>query len=191
VDLVEQHRRSLDQWRQTVESVRPEDWDGPTPCTEWTVRDLVNHVVGEDRWTGPLMEGRTIADVGDALDGDLLGSDPKASAQAAADEAESVVAEKLPDEPVVHLSYGDEQGAEYVRQLIADHLIHSWDLAAAVGADRELDPGLVDAVSAWFAEREDLYRSAGMVADRPDAAVDSPQDRLLVAGGRDPRWSAT
>jgi len=190
VDLIEQHRRSLDQWRRTIESVGPQDWDSPTPCSEWTVRDLVNHVVGEDRWTAPLMTGRSIADMGDALDGDLLGSDPKASARAAADEAESVVAEKLPEKPVVHLSYGDEQGAEYVRQLIADHLIHSWDLAAAVGADRNLDPGLVADVTRWFADREDMYRSAGMLADRPDVAADSPQDRLLVAGGRDPRWSA-
>ena len=190
MDLIEQHRRSLDQWRRTIESVGPQDWDSPTPCSEWTVRDLVNHVVGEDRWTAPLMTGRSIADMGDALDGDLLGSDPKASARAAADEAESVVAEKLPEKPVVHLSYGDEQGAEYVRQLIADHLIHSWDLAAAVGADRNLDPGLVADVTRWFADREDMYRSAGMLADRPDVAADSPQDRLLVAGGRDPRWSA-
>ena len=114
MDLIEQHRRSLDLWRQTVESVGPDAWDGPTPCSEWNVRDLVNHVVGEDRWTGPLMEGRTIADVGDALDGDLLGSDPKASALRAADEAESVVAERLPADPVVHLSYGDEKAAEYV-----------------------------------------------------------------------------
>ena len=40
------------------------------------MRDLVNHVVGEDRWTVPLVEGRTIADVGSSLDGDLLGDDP-------------------------------------------------------------------------------------------------------------------
>jgi len=190
MDLIEQHRRSLDLWRQTVESVGPDAWDGPTPCSEWNVRDLVNHVVGEDRWTGPLMEGRTIADVGDALDGDLLGFDPKASALQAADEAESVVAERLPADPVVHLSYGDEKAAEYVAQLVADHLIHSWDLAAAVGWDRELDPGLVDEVARWWADREHLYRSGGMVADRPDVPADSPQDRLLVAGGRDPSWSA-
>ena len=190
MDLIEQHRRSLDLWRRTVESVGPQDWDSPTPCSEWNVRDLVNHVVGEDRWTGPLMEGRMIADVGDALDGDLLGSDPKASAVRAADEAETAVTDRLPTDPVVHLSYGDEKAAEYVAQLVADHLIHSWDLAAAVGADRELDPSLVDEVARWFADREDMYRSGGVVAQRPDVAADTPQDRLLVAGGRDPRWSA-
>ena len=177
-------------WRRTVESVGPEDWDAPTPCSEWNVRDLVNHVVGEDRWTGPLMESRAIADVGDALDGDLLGDDPKASARTAADEAEAAVAKHLPADPVVHLSYGDEKATEYVAQLVADHLIHSWDLAAAVDADRELDPTLVDEVGRWFADREEMYRSGGVVAERPDVPADTPQDRLLVAGGRDPHWSA-
>ena len=54
----------------------------------------------------------------------------------------------------VHLSYGEEQMAEYVHQLAADHLVHAWDLAVATGGDTRLDPHLVAEVAAWFAERE-------------------------------------
>jgi hypothetical protein len=78
-----------------------------------------------------------------------------------------------------------------VHQLFADHLIHGWDLAAAVGADRRLDPELVDLCAAWFADREDTYRSAGAVGARVEVPVGaSAQDRLLAAFGRDPAWAA-
>ena len=61
--------------------------------------------------------------------------------------------ERLPAGEKVHLSYGDEDPEEYVRQLSADHLIHAWDLAAATGQDRTLDADLVDEVATWFVGR--------------------------------------
>jgi uncharacterized protein (TIGR03086 family) len=171
-----------------VQAVGPDQWTAATPCADWDVRELVNHVVGEDLWTEPLMRGSTIADVGDRLDGDLLGDDPKASARDPAAQATGVVAETLPTQGKVHLSYGDEDMGEYVAQLAADHLIHGWDLAAATGGDTALDPDLVADVTAWFAEREDIYRSAGAVGARA-AAADDPQSQLLAAFGRDPGWA--
>ena len=63
-DLGGSYRRSVQWWSQQVAAVADDQWGLPTPCSEWTVRDLVNHVAGEDLWTSPLMRGRTIADVG-------------------------------------------------------------------------------------------------------------------------------
>jgi uncharacterized protein (TIGR03083 family) len=60
------------------------DWDRPTPCSGWSVRDLVGHVVAEDRWAPELLAGRTVAEVDDRLDGDLLGDDPRRAWGAAA-----------------------------------------------------------------------------------------------------------
>ena len=95
MDLATLHARTVAEFVARVEAVPEDAWDSATPCTEWDVRALVNHVVGEDRWTPPLLEGATIAEVGDRFDGDLLGADPVAAARAAAAEAVASVAERL------------------------------------------------------------------------------------------------
>ena len=188
--LEDTYRRSVEFWKNTVSNVS-DDWSRPTPCTDWDVRALVNHVVGEDRWTKPLVEGKTIAEVGDAFDGDLLGEDPKVSAMAAADEALTAVAERLPAGGTVHLSYGEEDIAEYISQLVGDHLIHGWDLAVATGQNRNLDSELVGEVAAWFRNREDIMRSSGAIAAWPESASGgTPQADLLIAFGRNPDWAA-
>ena len=187
MDVIDLHRRTVEVFLERVEAIGDDQWADPTPCADWDVRALVNHVVGEDRWTAPLLGGSTIAEVGDRFDGDLLGADPAASANDAAAEAVAAVGYHLPTGGKVHLSYGDEDMAEYVRQLAADHLIHAWDVAAATGGDTSLDPDVVDDVATWFAEREQLYRGAGIIGARVETASDDPTDRLLAAFGRDPR----
>jgi hypothetical protein len=79
----------------------------------------------------------------------------------------AAVADQLPRGGSVNLSYGDDDIAEYIRQLTADHLIHGWDLAAATGQDRSLDPEVVAEVAAWYRDQETSYRSSGSVAARP------------------------
>lgn len=183
------YRRSVEFWKDTVSNVS-DNWSDPTPCTDWNVRTLVNHVVGEDRWTKPLVDGKTIAEVGDSFDGDLLGEDPKGTAMAAADEALTAVADRLPAGGKVNLSYGEEDIAEYISQLVADHLIHGWDLAAATGQTRDLDSDLVGEVAEWFGNREEIYRSSGAIGARPESASGgTPQADLLVAFGRSPDWA--
>ena len=188
IDVIELYRRASEGFLARVRQIQPADWNRQTPCDDWDVRALVHHVVEEERWVPPLLVGATIDEVGDTLSGDLLGQDPGGSAGRAAAEAEAAVERDRPPGGKVHLSYGDEDPDEYIRQVVADHLVHGWDLAVAIGADRELDPQLVNDVAAWFAEREDLYRDAGMIAPRPVDVSADPQDRLLAAFGRDPRW---
>lgn len=187
VDLNTLYHRTVESWAERVNAVTADQWAWPTPCRDWTVRDLTNHVVGEDLWTTPLVQGTTIEEVGDRFDGDLLGEDPVRSALAAAAEATRSVAEAVPRSDPVHLSYGEESLAEYVHQLAADHLVHGWDLAVATGSDPRLDPGLVAEVAAWFADREDLYRQAGVIGSRIGAVGEAQAD-LLAAFGRDPAW---
>ncbi|MGH3385005.1 MAG: TIGR03086 family metal-binding protein [Nocardioidaceae bacterium] len=175
-------------WNARLAEVRDDQWDAVTPCSEWTVRDLVNHVAGEDRWMVPLLRGRTIDDVGDTLDGDLLGTEPAAAARTAAEDAVAEVLARVPEGGKVHLSYGDETVEEYVMQVAADHLIHGWDLAAATGGDTSLDATLVAEVSRWFVDREELYRSGGAIGPRRSAA-DDPGVALLAAFGRDAGWT--
>lgn len=190
MELVDAYRRSLAEFTGRVRQVQAEQWGAPTPCAEWDVRALVNHVVQEDRWTVPMFGGVTIAEVGDRFEGDLLGADPAGSAEDAAAQAAAAVAEPGALDRIVHLSFGDTAGEEYTRQLLADHLVHAWDLAVAIGADPRLDGEAVSLCSAWFADREEMYRLAGVIGPRVDvASTAAEQDWLLGAFGRDPDWA--
>ena len=53
MDLETLYRRTVEGWTARVEAVGPDQWAAPTPCEDWDVRTLVNHVVGEDAWTEP------------------------------------------------------------------------------------------------------------------------------------------
>ena len=181
------YHRTVERWADCVCAVRDDQWDAPTPCRGWDVRALVNHLTGEDLWTVPLLEGSTIEEVGDRFDGDVLGDDPAGTSVEAAKAATTAVAERLPKGGTVQLSFGETGVAEYLWQLATDHLVHSWDLSAAIGGDRHLDPAVVAGVAGWFAEREELYRSSGAIGPRA-ISHDGPQGDLLAAFGRDSQW---
>ncbi len=183
MELADLHRRTVESWRARLDAVDESQWTLPTPCADWDVRALVNHVIGEELWTMPLVDGATIEEVGDRFDGDLLGDDPVAVGRAAATEAVAAVDRRLPEGGIVHLSFGDVPIDEYVQQLSADHLVHSWDLAVATHQELSLDRELVHEVSEWFAEREELYREAGAVGPAVPGGGD-PQAALLGAFGR-------
>lgn len=185
MNVAELHRRACERFGDHVRAVHPDQWVTPTPCADWNVRELVNHVTGEDLWTAPLMAGATIAEVGNKFDGDVVGDEPAAAYLRAADEAVAAVSAKGALERTVHLSFGDCPGSEYAMQLFADHLVHGWDLAHAIGADERLDPELVQACAEWFAANEEGYRSSGAIGPRPQIPADAdPQTALLAAFGR-------
>jgi uncharacterized protein (TIGR03086 family) len=190
MELIEQYRRSVAGFTERLSQIRPDQWSAPTPCTDWDVRGLVNHIINEERWMPPLFGGATIEEVGDRFDGDLLGDDPVGNAASAAQEADAAVAAPGALERTVHLSFGEVPATDYLRQLLADHLLHSWDLAAAIGADRTLDAEVVRECARWYADQEEAYRGSGAVGPRVDVpASATEQDRLIGAFGRDPAWS--
>jgi uncharacterized protein (TIGR03086 family) len=187
VDIVDLYRRSVADFTTRVRAVGPDQWGAPTPCAGWDVRTLVNHIVYEQLWSVPLFGGATIAEVGDRFEGDLLGEDPVAQAEAAAARADAAVAGPGVLDRSVNLSSGATPAGEYLHQLFADHLVHGWDLAVAIGADRTLDPEAVRACLDWFTDREDTYRAGGVIGPAVPVPPDAgPQERLLAAFGRDP-----
>src|SRR4051812_12240655 len=97
MELTSLHRRTVENWQRILDDVTADQWDDPTPCTEWNVRALVNHVVGEELWVRPLLEGSTIEQVGDRFDGDLLGDDPVARGREASAEAVGAADKHVPE----------------------------------------------------------------------------------------------
>ena len=177
--------RSVDEFDARVQVVRDVDLEKPTPCTEWDVRTLINHLVYEDRWAVPLLAGKTIAEVGDAFEGDLVGDDPHLAWKQASEEARAAAQEPGATERTVHLSFGDFSGGDYLDQLTADHLIHGWDLAQATDGETTLDPELMDHVSAWAVPIEDSLKASGAYGDKIEPPADAdPQTKLLAVFGR-------
>ena len=181
MDIPAMFRCAVAEFDARVRQVGDQQWQAATPDGDWTVRSLVNHIVSEDLWAPPLLAGSTVAEVGDQFDGDVLGLDPGSAWAAASAGAMRAVAQDGAMDRIVHLSFGDSPGREYTMQLFADHLIHAWDLARAIGADERLDTGLVASCASWFEAAEDAYRSAGAIAARPPVPGDADAQTVLLA----------
>lgn len=170
-----------------VHAIDDADWALPTPCAEWTVRELVNHVAVEDLWARELFAGATIESVGAALAGDQLGSDPARRWDDAFKGAIAAASEPGAMTRIVHLSFGDLPGSEYAAQLFADHLVHAWDLATALGRDSGIPAELAAACREWFAGNEDAYRAAGAIGARQESVAGTDDlSALIAAFGRMP-----
>src|SRR5260370_19201510 len=118
--IAELHKRACSQVTTRVERIAAGQWDLPTPCTEWNVRDLVRHLVSGTSWVAPLVEGCNIAEVGDRFDGDLLGDDPSGAWRRAAGAAGDACAEDGAMQRPLHLSSRDVPAAHYVAERIPD-----------------------------------------------------------------------
>jgi uncharacterized protein (TIGR03086 family) len=181
MDIPAMFGRAVAEFDARVRQIGDHQWQAATPDEDWTVRDLVNHLVGEDLWAPPLLAGSTIAEVGDRFEGDVLGAEPKAAWTAASAAAVRAAGEDGAMDRIVHLSFGDFPGSQYTLQLFADHLIHAWDLARAIGADEHLDEELVGSCTTWFEAMEEAYRSAGAIAERPSVPGHADAQTLLLA----------
>jgi len=178
-------RRALAGFTDRVHAVGPDQWERPTPCADWDVRALVNHVLVEQLWVPPLVEGATVAEIGNRFDGDQLGTDPVASWDAAAVASEAAFCAPGALERSVNLSSGDRPAGGYCAEMTADLVIHAWDLARGIGGDERLDPELVEVVWEGMQPYADQLAGSGMFAERvpvPDGA--DLQTKLLALTGR-------
>ena len=150
------------------------------------MHQLANHVIGELRWIPPLMRGRSIAEVGDELSGDLLGDDAAAAWRSAQAEAMASLNEPGAMERTVQLSFGPTSAEAYIEQVTADLVIHTWDLARGIHGDERLDDSLVAAASRILEPQIEAWRSGGALGPAVDAGHSADaQTRFLAATGRD------
>jgi uncharacterized protein (TIGR03086 family) len=160
-----------------VAGVRAGQWHASTPCTEWDVRQLVDHMHG-----GPAY-----------LLSALGAGPPVESDEESYRAAVSSCLEALREPGALEHCCMSPAGFEWtVAEAAAgtamDQLVHTWDLAVATGQDRSLDAEVVDAVVATFLpDMPEVGRAAGIVGPAVAVPADaSAQDRLLGAMGRHP-----
>jgi uncharacterized protein (TIGR03086 family) len=184
-DIAELHAAALDATGAIVAGIPADRWHAATPCDGWDVRALVNHVVSGNLWAAELAAGRTIEDVGDRLDGDVLGPDPAGSYPASATAAaEAFRAPGALDAPCA-VSYGPVPGAVYAGHRFIDVFIHGWDLAAATGQDTTLDADLMQACREIIEPQLEAFRGAGAFAGPlPVPPGATGQTRFLAMLGR-------
>jgi uncharacterized protein (TIGR03086 family) len=177
------------QFRQRLDLVKADQWSLPTPCTAWDVRGLVNHVVTANITGERLLHGAGRAEVV-ALNGtDLVGDDP-VSAFARSTDAQSAAfrAPGALDQVVPHPAF-DMPADQLLEFRIGDVLLHTWDLARAIGADETLDPEVVDAVWKSLSPLAEALPASGAFGAGSSGGLTEQaprQLRLLDLSGRRP-----
>ncbi|GAA1063845.1 MULTISPECIES: TIGR03086 family metal-binding protein [Streptomyces violaceusniger group] len=184
------------EFERKLRAVRSEQWSWPTPCAEWNVRQLVNHMTrGNLNYVG-LLHGGAADDFLRLRDADALGTDPVGAYARSVRECAQAFGETGALQRILDYPLGPVTGRQALAVRITDSTVHTWDLARAVNVDDTLDEGLV----AWIDEHlEEIY--AGL-AETPTAAETthrffaapegvlahdaSPQTRLLHRMGRTP-----
>ncbi|AUY50565.1 TIGR03086 family metal-binding protein [Streptomyces sp. CB01881] len=202
--LLELHTRSLELAGKVVATVQPEQLVLATPCAGWTLRRLLEHVVGQHRGFAAAARG---AGPDPALWRDVpVDGDPAGAFRLSAGELTAAFAEAHAAPRAGHGLWLPEirDGAAFpLRQAVGFHLldtlVHAWDVAAALGTPKEV-AGAVDA-DEWLASA--LLSAAVLVPAAPEdrvpgAAFRKPRqwprgagsfDRVLALLGRDPGWA--
>jgi uncharacterized protein (TIGR03086 family) len=177
---------------QAVSLVQVDDLDASTPCEGWCVRDLLRHMVGNNRGFAAALEGRSAEQgVWDGLD---LGVDPRPHWDESARRVVSAFAARTSlsgDVPVA--GFGVVPVAQAVRMHSIDYLVHAWDVGAALGRKPVLDEDACRDVLAiaesWPAGHPEIWGPAapfGHPLTVPDSAPAA--DRMLGLLGRSPTW---
>jgi uncharacterized protein (TIGR03086 family) len=161
------------------------DWTAATPDKEWSVADLVRHVVQEQQWIPPLLAGLSIEQAKRQVE--PLGDDLAAEWRTHSERA-TTAWQNAPADASVQLSYDTVTVLDYLREQVSDVTIHSWDLARATSAAEDLDDALVQAVWSVFEPQQATLEASGLFDSPVPMPADAPlQSRLLALTGRDDR----
>jgi len=176
-----------DEFARRLQLVGPGDWRRPTPCSEWDVRALVNHVVGANVRYRSLLHGASTEQVEATRSVDHLGADALASFVATADDVVACFQQDGALERITHHVTGDRTGRELLSMRILDVAVHGWDLARAIGADENLDDDIVAYLLAYTSDLDLGPQQRAFAPADAEASVDAPpRDQLLHRLGRRP-----
>jgi uncharacterized protein (TIGR03086 family) len=170
--------------------VRPEQLDEATPCGQWRVRDLIDHIAGAARFFGDLTEwGAPPEDQDQPVysDGDFSAAFREQAGRLVAGLSGPGAMERT-----MALPTGPAPGAQVIEVVAGEMYVHGWDLSRAIGDTGPADQGVAEALLAsnWPALCEQVRQDAPLVFAPAVAvaATATPADRLVAFLGRDPAW---
>jgi uncharacterized protein (TIGR03086 family) len=162
-----------------VRGVKPDQFDDPTPCGDWTVRHLLDHLL---EW------GPALAAAGRKASTPVPGED----IEAVYDDLVTAWSEPSAWEGTTRVGGPQELPAAMIGGMVlAEVVVHGWDLARATGQDVDWDPGLLEVVHREIAATAEMGRQMGVYG--PPVPVDESEPvlaRALGLTGRDPHWMA-
>jgi len=190
MELYAAFEQSVSSTGRILKGVRPGDLAAPTPCSEWDVRALLNHVIGTLWLSTALFTGqepRYPMAPGGLPGTDLAGDDPAAAYDEAA--AAALAAAGTGDTLTrMHVTpLGEMPGPVLSGFTTLDVLVHGWDLARATGQPAELDTAVAEHVLAFARQSLPEENRGGRIAPAlpvPDGAPVT--DRLAGFLGRQP-----
>ena len=187
MDTVATMRQVVDETTKIVDGIKPDQLDNPTPCTEWTVRDLLNHITGGATMFAIAAEQGSVPDemFGQLVSGDNLGNDYRGSFKAAAQRA--VAAFDIPGamEKMVKLPFGEMPGGVALSIAVFDVSTHATDLSKATGQPAPPQELLETALGVGRQMIGPDLRVPGLFnAEQPIAESAPVADRLLAFAGR-------
>jgi uncharacterized protein (TIGR03086 family) len=169
------------QFRRLLTEVRSEHIESPTPCPGWSVRDLLNHVVGGEKRYILLLRGAPTSVVEATRDADHLGADPVA----AFDELHADLTRSFRKPGVlattVHHRAGDRRGSDLLLMRTAEYAMHGWDLATAIAADDTIDAEVVAFLLQEMSANAHLWDG---IFTPLSTTSDTQQEQLLSLTGR-------
>lgn len=184
------------EFERRLQTVQAGQWVWPTPCTEWNVRQLVNHMVRGNLNYLHLLDGGSRDEFLRMREVDALGDDPILAYTGSVRECGEAFTAPGVLHRVLDYPMGQAPGQQALAVRTTDTLIHTWDLARAIGGEDILDTDLIT----WIDDH--LYEIYAGLAEMPTsvdtshryfAAPESAntcaatrQDRLLRLMGRNP-----
>lgn len=176
--------RALDLFEGVVAGVDAEGWEAPSPCTDWTARDVAGHVIGGQREILALARGVEPPDVADDP-GSYAGPEPVLAWLRGRRECEAALTEEALLRPIPFGGLGELPLRDLLDTYVLELLVHAWDLAQATKQPVRLDPDLVHHAFATAQVVASTMRSEGLLGP----ALTPPQGadeltRLLAFLGR-------
>ncbi|MCX6509678.1 MAG: TIGR03086 family metal-binding protein [Actinobacteria bacterium] len=169
--------------------VTSEDLAKPTPCGDWTVQQLLDHVVGGNTMSAALMGGASREDAIALLTTAVVGANRLGAVQDSMRAQSAAFSDPAALELIVQHPAMDMPGAQLLGFRVGDLLVHSWDLARAIGADETLDPEVVAVVATNIEPMRPFIGQVGMFGEGPSETLDDNADAqtaLLDLMGRRP-----